>query len=131
MYNCVPDIYNELHGIKKPFITPKMKKKLISMFALIQLLLDDKYKSCKFRPLSYGYVIFKLLQLLKFRNKQTLMLLSNKFNINDDMCWMIMTYFDVDCLGIQMVRTKEKLKEHDRIFRIICEELGWKFIPTL
>lgn len=54
--------------------------------------------------LSYNYILFKLFQLLGL---------------------------DKECHEIQMLRSKRKIESNDAIWQVICQDLGWQFIPSI
>ena len=96
-----------LEGIPPPELSPALEVKLKAMFNEIHGPFD------KWRPvvaptrknfLSYGYVLYKFCELLG----------------QDD----LLDYFT-------LLKDGEKLYQMDVIWRKICEEVGWEFIPTV
>jgi hypothetical protein len=93
-----------LSGRSPPRLTPQQEDRLKRMFLLIQ---DSFEKHCPVERknfLSYSYVIYKFCQLL---------------GLND-----YLQYFS-------LLKCKEKLAKMDAIFKNICMDLQWEFIPSL
>ena len=93
-----------LSGKSPPRLTPQQEDRLKRMFLMIQ---DSFEKHCPVERknfLSYSYVIYKFCQLLGL----------------DD----YLQYFS-------LLKCKEKLAKMDAIFKNICMDLQWEFIPSL
>ena len=103
-YEHVPYITTILNGITPPRMTRTLETKLRLMFLEIQ---DPFEKNCpKERKnfLSYSYVLYKFCELLG----------------KDDF---------LPCFPL--LKSKEKLKQQDIIWKKICKELSWEYIPTI
>jgi hypothetical protein len=106
-YEHIPTIINEFCGIKAPKLTPELEQQLKIMFDEIQ---DpfEKYSKliCPQRKnfLNYNYVFYKMCQLL---NKDEFL----------------------NCFPL--LKSREKLYEHDLIWKGICTDLRWEFIPSI
>ena len=102
-YEHIPFIKDKL-GIKPPIMTPELEDKLCNLF------MDIQQPYAKFCPgdrvnfLNYYYTIYKLCELLDEEE--------------------FLPYFP-------MLKDREKRIEQDEIWKKICGELGWQFIPTI
>lgn len=102
MYEHIPSIYNTIHGIQQPVLTPVIKNKLSYMFKKIQEPFQKHFPRRGF--LSYSYVMYKFLEILR------------EYKISKH---------------IDLLKSRQKLLEHDKMFIKICKELNWPFIPTV
>jgi hypothetical protein len=103
-YEHVAHIINKINGNPPPIMDRKTEEELRRMFKKIQI---PFYKHCpKNRKnfLSYSYVLHKFVQLLEL----------------DDF---------LDCF--LLLKSREKLHQQDLIWKKICEELKWEFIPSV
>ena len=106
-YDHLPQIFSRITGIPPIRLPPEMVERLILMFISIQ---QPFQKACpKTAPgrtnfLSYRFIIYKFCQLLGI--DQMLPFLS-------------------------LLKGKDKLLRQDKIYREICKELGWVFIPSI
>ena len=102
-YEHIPFIKDKL-GIKPPIMSPELEDTLCNLF------MDIQSPYAKFCPgdrvnfLNYYYTVYKLCELLD----QT----------------EFLPYFP-------MLKDREKRIEQDEIWKKICGELGWEFIPTI
>ena len=102
-YEHIPFI-KDMIGIKPPNMTPELEDTLCNLFTEIQ---EPYAKYCpddRVNFLNYYYTIYKLCELLD--QKQFL------------------PYFP-------MLKDREKRIEQDEIWKKICRELNWEFIPTI
>jgi len=102
-YEHIPFIKDKL-GIKPPFMTPELEESLCNLFMEIQ---GPYAKFCpddRVNFLNYYYTVYKLCELLD----------QSQF----------LPYFP-------MLKDREKRIEQDEIWKKICEELDWEFIPTI
>ena len=91
-------------GIKPPIMSPELEERLCSLFIEIQ---RPNAKCCpedRVNFLNYYYTIYKLCELLE-----------------ED---TFLPYFP-------MLKDREKRMEQDNIWKKICDELNWQFIPTI
>jgi hypothetical protein len=106
-YEHIPTIINLFCGVKAPKITPELEQQLKIMFDEIQTPFE-KYSGivCPERKnfLNYNYVFYKMCQLL---NKDE-----------------FLNFFP-------LLKSREKLYEHDLIWRGICNDLRWEFIASI
>lgn len=101
-YEHIPYIKDKL-GIKPPTMTPQLEEQLCNLFMEIQ---GPYAKFCpddRVNFLNYYYTIYKLCELLR----QT----------------QFLSYFP-------LLKDREKQIEQDEIWKKICVELNWEFIPT-
>jgi hypothetical protein len=102
-YEHIPFIKDKL-GIKPPVMTQELEESLCNLFTEIQ---GPYAKFCpddRVNFLNYYYTVYKLCELLD----QT----------------QFLPYFP-------MLKDREKRIEQDEIWKKICQELDWEFIPTI
>jgi hypothetical protein len=106
-YEHIPTIINEFCGLKAPKLTPELEQQLKIMFDEIQVPFEKYSKIvCPLRKnfLNYNYTFFKMCQLLG----------KDEF----------LNYFP-------LLKNRERLYEHDLIWKGICNDLEWEFIPSI
>jgi hypothetical protein len=106
-YEHIPTIINEFCGLKAPKLTPELEQQLKIMFDEIQTPFEKYSKIvCPLRKnfLNYNYTFFKMCQLLG----------KDEF----------LNYFP-------LLKNRERLYEHDLIWKGICQDLEWEFIPSI
>ncbi len=103
-YEHVPYITNILNGIKAPNMPIELEERLRIMFKDIQKPFDKNCPSERKNFLSYSYVLYKFCELLG----------------EDE----YLRYFP-------LLKSKEKLYQQDVIWKLICTDLRWEFIPTI
>jgi len=103
-YEHVPYITNILSGISAPNMPSELEDRLRLMFKDIQKPFDDNCPSERKNFLSYSYVLYKFCELL-----------------SED---SYLQYFP-------LLKSKEKLHHQDLIWKKICRDLKWEFIPTI
>jgi hypothetical protein len=91
-------------GIKPPVISQELEETLCNFFMEIQYPYAKHCPDYRVNFLHYYYVLYKLFELLG----------EDKFLIQ-----------------IPMLKDREKLIEQDTIWKKICQELDWEFIPTV
>jgi hypothetical protein len=102
-YEHIPFIKDKL-GIKPPIMSSELENMLCNLF------MDIQGPYAKFCPddrvnfLNYYYTVYKLCELLNQHH--------------------FLPYFP-------MLKDREKRIEQDEIWKKICEELGWEYIPTI
>tara|TARA_B100001093_G_scaffold512685_1_gene583011 strand:+ start:1346 stop:2485 length:1140 start_codon:yes stop_codon:yes gene_type:complete len=102
-YEHIPFIKDKL-GIKPPIMSQELEEKLCNLFMEIQKPYALYCPKDRVNFLNYYYTLYKLCELLNER----------KF----------LAYFP-------MLKDREKRMEQDEIWKKICEELNWEFIPTV
>ena len=103
-YEHVPYITNILNGIHPPRMEQALEDKLRKMFKEIQEPFDRNCPKERKNFLSYSYVLYKFCELLS----------------EDDY---------LNCFPL--LKSKEKLHQQDVIWKKICRDLQWEFIPTV
>ena len=103
-YEHVPYITNILNGIRAPNMPQELEEQLRIMFKDIQKPFDDNCPSERKNFLSYSYVLYKFCELLG----------ADEY----------LQYFP-------LLKSKEKLYQQDVIWKKICCDLHWEFIPTI
>lgn len=106
-YEHIPTIINEICGLKAPVLTQELEQQLKIMFDQIQGPFDKHSKIiCPERKnfLNYNFVFYKMCQIL---HKDEFLIL------------------------FPLLKSREKLYEHDQIWKGICKELNWDFIPSI
>lgn len=91
-------------GIKPPIMTPELEEKLCNLFIQIQAPYSKYCPEDRVNFLNYYYTIYKLCELINQRE--------------------FLLYFP-------MLKDRDKRIEQDEIWKKICNELGWTFIPTM
>jgi hypothetical protein len=102
-YEHVPYITNILSGVKPPRMPVELEERLRIMFKDIQGPFDKHCPKDRKNFLSYSYVLYKFCELLS----------------EDE----YLEYFP-------LLKSKEKLYQQDVIWKNICSELKWEYIPT-
>ena len=102
-YEHIPFIKEKL-GIKPPIMSPELEEKLCNLFMEIQAPYAKYCPDGRVNFLNYYYTISKLCELLNERQ--------------------FLPYFP-------MLKDREKRMEQDTIWKKICQELNWEFIPTI
>ena len=99
-------IHHVLSGTPLPYIKREIEDKLVRMFKQMEQvfwLVRPRVPFARTSFLNYYFILFKLLDSLH----QTELL-----------------------PRIPLLKTSVRLKQHDALWRHICEELGWPFSPT-
>jgi len=103
-YEHVPYITNILNGVHPPKMSQKLEDKLRLLFREIQEPFERHCPANRTNFLSYSYVLYKFCELL-----------------GED-----------DFLGcFPLLKSKEKLHQQDMIWKNICKDLQWEYIPTI
>lgn len=103
-YEHVPYITNILNGVTPPTMSQELEDKLRQLFKEIQAPFNKWCPENRKNFLSYSYVLYKFCELL-----------------GED-----------DFLGcFPLLKSKEKLHQQDLIWKNICQELRWEYIPTI
>ena len=87
-----------------PYIPKLIEEKLIRFFKMINRTFDMLYGNQNKSFMSYYYILYKLLEIM---GQQELM------------------------KDIPLIKTKTRLKQHDKVWITICEELGWRYIKIV
>ena len=102
-YEHIPFIKDKL-GIKPPIMSPELEETLCNLFIELQSPYSKNCPDDRVNFLNYYYTAYKLCELLGEEQ-----------------------YLE----HFPMLKDKEKRIEQDVIWKKICEELDWEFIPTI
>jgi hypothetical protein len=106
-YEHIPIIINEFCGIPAPRMSKELEEQLRIMFDEIQEPFE-KWSAIispnRKNCLNYNYIFYKMCELL---NRDEFLVL------------------------FPLLKNREKLYEHDKIWKGICSELKWEFIPSI
>ena len=103
-YEHVPHITNILNGIKPPNMTLELEEKLRSMFRDIQEPFERNKPKDRSNFLSYNYCLYKFCELLGH---------------------------DEFLTSFSLLKSREKLHAQDKIWKLICRDMNWQYIPTV
>ena len=103
-YEHIPHIINKLNGIPPPIMSREIEEELRRMFKEIQIPFHKHCPENRKNFLSYSYVLHKFVQLLEL----------DQF---------------ISCFVL--LKSREKLHQQDQIWKNICAELKWEFIPSI
>ncbi len=108
-YEHAAFMINRINGVPTPHFTPELEEKLCNMFKEIQ---GPFLKHCPVERknfLSYSYVLHQFFRILGQSDPSYLKYLSL----------------------FPLLKSREKLAVQDQIFKAVCQELDWPFIPSL
>lgn len=103
-YDHVTQITCRLTGEPPPRLHPHLEECCRIMFIQIQPSFE-KHKGKRKNMLSYSYTLFKFLQLLGVEN--------------------------IPLLHFSLLKGRDKLERQDEIFKKICQDLDWEFVPSI
>jgi len=103
-YEHIPHIINVLNGQKAPSLTRKEEEHLRSLFKEIQLPFSNNCPEDRKNFLSYSYVLHKFCELLEYD--------------------YLLPHFP-------LLKSREKLLQQDKIWKLICKDLHWQYIPSV
>ena len=103
-YEHIPHIINVITGKSTPYLTRKNEEQLRIMFKDIQTPFQNNCPDGRKNFLSYNYVLHKFCQLLELDN--------------------LLIHFP-------LLKSREKLREQDKIWKNICKDLKWEYIPSI
>lgn len=103
-YEHLVHLLSKLTGIDIPHLDAEIEEKIRMMFKLVQPAFLKHAPKKRKNFLSYSYVLFKFVQLLE----------------RDEY---------LPCFNL--LKSREKLFEQDKVWAKICGELHWQFIPSL
>jgi len=103
-YDHVPYIASFMSGIKPPAMSKELEDKLRHMFYMIQEPFNKHRPDDRKNFLSYSYILYKFCELLS----------EDSF---------------LKCFPL--LKSKEKLYKQDLIWKKICADLNWEYIPTI
>ena len=105
-YEHIPHIIRKLKGVAPPKIKPEIEETLRQMFYLIQEPFKKHCPSNRKNFLSYSYCLYKMAEIIG----------------EDDM---------LENFTLPLLKSRDKLSVQDKIWKGICSELNWQFIPTI
>ena len=103
-YENITNIINVISGRTSPIITRECEEKLRSMFKEIQTPFMKNCPENRKNFLSYSYVLHKFCELLELD--------------------YLIEYFP-------LLKSREKLQQQDFIWKKICNDLEWQYIPSI
>ncbi len=103
-YEHVAYITHRITGIPNPHLTVELEEKLRSLFKQIQVPFLNHAPNNRKNFLSYSYCLHKFLQLLG----------EDKY----------LKHFP-------LLKSRTKLFQQEEIFKKICKDLDWEFIPSM
>lgn len=103
-YEHITYIYSKLSGYPPPTISRDTEEKIRLMFRQIQIPFDKHCPDNRTNFLSYSFVLHKFFELLGY----------------DDIAKLF-----------QLLKNDEKLRNQDEIWKKICYELKWQYIPSV
>ena len=103
-YEHIPHIINILNGRKAPLLTRKYEEQLRNMFKEIQMPFMKHCPEDRKNFLSYSYVLHKFSELIELDE--------------------LLVYFP-------LLKSREKLQQQDKIWKDICNDLKWQYIPSI
>ena len=103
-YEHINYIINRINGQPTPHFPPEIEEKLRTMFKQIQPAFLKHCPKDRKNFLSYSYVLYKFFQLLGMDE--------------------YLRYFP-------LLKSREKIFAQEVIWRAICKELNWEFIPSV
>ena len=103
-YEHIPYIKSKITNKPAPTISREIENEFKKMFDLIQEPFEKYCPKTRINFLSYSYVLHKFVELLDLHD------LKKQFTL---------------------LKSRQKLQEQDRIWKLICEDLGWKYYPSV
>ena len=103
-YNNIQQIICKVNGESPLVITSEIENQLCTMFLQVQSSFDRHCPENRSNFLSYSYVLYKLCQILKYDH--------------------FLPYF-------KLLKSKDKLRQQDRIWQKICADNNWDFYPSV
>ena len=102
-YDHIPHLINIISGTKAPQLNRESEEMLRTLFKEIQLPFMKHCPPTRKNFLSYSYVLHKFCELLEYDH--------------------LLCFFP-------LLKSREKLQQQDQIWKKICEELQWEYIPS-
>jgi len=102
-YDHIPHLINIITGEKAPQLTVDIEEKLRALFKEIQIPFHKYCPPTRKNFLSYSYVLHKFCELLEYDN--------------------LLPFFP-------LLKSREKLQQQDQIWKNICKDLKWQYIPS-
>ena len=93
-----------MNGKKAPILQRYEEEQLRSLFKEIQIPFSNNCPIERKNFLSYSYVLHKFCELLEYDE--------------------LLVYFP-------LLKSREKLQQQDQIWKAICKDLRWEYIPSI
>ena len=103
-YEHIPHIINVLNGRQAPVLSLNKEEHLRALFKEIQLPFTKNCPEDRKNFLSYSYVLHKICELLEYD--------------------YLLPHFP-------LLKSREKLLQQDKIWKCICHDLNWQYIPSI
>ena len=103
-YEHIPYIINQLNGVPPPVISPEIEEIIRGLFLQLQHPFNTNRPDDRKNFLTYGYILYKIFQLLE---------------LDEYLC------------NFKFLKDRKKLYEQEQIWKAICRELRWEFIPSI
>jgi hypothetical protein len=103
-YEHLIHLLNKLTGLDVPHLDPQVEDQIRVMFKLVQPVFMKHAPKMRKNFLSYNYLLRKCVQLLE----------------RDEYIELFPT-----------LKARDKVWAQDKIWKSICEELNWEFIPSI
>ena len=103
-YEHIPHVINVLNGKKAPVLSRQEEEHLRSLFKEIQLPFSKNCPQDRKNFLSYSYVLHKFCELLEYD--------------------YLLPHFP-------LLKSREKLQQQDKIWKLICRDLQWEYLPSI
>ena len=103
-YEHIPLIINIVTGKNAPILSSGLEEKLRNMFKEIQMPFMKHCPENRKNFLSYSYVLHKFCELLEYD--------------------YLLPHFP-------LLKSREKLLQQDMIWKLICKDLNWQYIPSI
>lgn len=103
-YDHIPYIINQLNGLPPPSISPEVENIIRGLFLQLQHPFNLFCPEDRKNFLTYGYTLYKIFELLE---------------LDEYLC------------NFNFLKDRKKLYEQEQIWKKICNELKWEFIPSI
>ena len=103
-YEHIPHLINVLNGKKAPKLSNNEEAQLRNLFKEIQIPFSNNCPEDRKNFLSYSYVLHKFCELLEY---------------------------DYLLPNFPLLKSREKLLQQDKIWKLICRDLHWQYIPSI
>jgi hypothetical protein len=103
-YEHIPYIINQLNGLPPPVISAEVEEIIRGLFLQAQPPFNKYCPDDRKNFLTYGYTLYKLFELLE---------------LDDYLC------------NFKFLKDRKKLYDQEQIWKKICNELKWEFIPSV
>jgi hypothetical protein len=103
-YEHIPYIINQLNGLPPPVISAEVEEIIRGLFLQAQPPFNTYCPDDRKNFLTYGYTLYKLFELLE---------------LDEYLC------------NFKFLKDRKKLYDQEQIWKKICNELKWEFIPSI